>query len=195
MKQINEGAEAKIYSDKVFGEEVIVKRRLQKRYRIPEIDQELRENRTRKEAKILHTLGKAGVNAPRLIGVGRFSVYMNRVLGKLLRDVGYSPVLFKNAGRELAMMHRNNVVHGDFTPANLMVVDGKVFVIDFGLSEMTHSIEDKAIDILLMKRSIPSSYYRDFIRSYAANNSEAKRILNRLNEIEKRGRYQIRTLT
>jgi tRNA A-37 threonylcarbamoyl transferase component Bud32 len=70
----------------------------------------------------------------------------------------------------------------------------EIFVIDFGLAEATNSIEDKAVDLLLMKRSVDEKYYRRFAQSYKKECREAKVVIKRLEEMEKRGRYQARTL-
>ncbi|MCH9683404.1 MAG: protein kinase, partial [Deltaproteobacteria bacterium] len=50
---------------------------------------------------------------------------------------GFAQVLdhYVAAGRALAAAHREDIVHGDFTPANAMVSDtGRVVVLDFGLA-------------------------------------------------------------
>ena len=194
MKIINEGAEARIFSADLFGNSVIVKERQRKAYRIEQIDNELRTARTKREAKVLHEVSRLGVNAPRLLAIGKFSIYMSRVNGKLLKDSKSGSRLFLEIGRQLALIHNGNVAHGDFTPANIMLSDGKPFVIDFGLSEMTSSIEEKAIDLLLMKRSIDMEQYKAFIKSYAKHSKNSREMIARLASIERRGRYQTRTL-
>lgn len=191
---VNEGAEAKIFLTKVFGEDVLVKHRFEKRYRIKEIDAELRQTRTKKEARIMQTLARAGVSSPRVLGVGKFSIYMSIVKGKLLRDVRANAGFYAKVGEQLAIMHNNDIAHGDFTPANIIVSGKSAFVIDFGLAETTKSIEEKAIDLLLMKRSIDTKAFKSFLGAYAKVSTDSKIIIQRLASIEKRGRYQIRTL-
>ncbi|MGI0141241.1 MAG: KEOPS complex kinase/ATPase Bud32 [Candidatus Micrarchaeales archaeon] len=194
MKMIGSGAEAKVYSANLFGIEMVVKERLPKNYRIGEIDEELRETRTKREAKILYELDSLGVNAPKLLGVGRFSIYVNRIEGRLLTDDKIGHVDFGKIGEQLGLMHNGNIAHGDFTPANVMKLGSEYFVIDFGLSEITSSAEEKAIDLLLMKRAINEKCYRDFGRGYAKVSKDSKRIFERLHKIEKRGRYQARSI-
>ena len=53
-KKIGQGAEASVFLDRD-----IIKRRFEKSYRIPEIDNPLRKFRTRRESKILSTLAAA----------------------------------------------------------------------------------------------------------------------------------------
>ncbi len=194
MKIVNEGAEAKIFLTNVFGERMLIKHRFEKRYKIKEIDTEFREMRTKKEAKIMGMLKGIGVNSPEIFAAGRYSIYMGIIKGKLLKDSKVPPSFYRKMGLQLAIMHNNDIVHGDFTPANIIVSNGKVVVIDFGLADVTKSIEDKAIDLLLMKRSISKKTYANFLKAYAEKSKDSKMIVNRLADIEKRGRYQIRTL-
>jgi N6-L-threonylcarbamoyladenine synthase/protein kinase Bud32 len=87
------------------------------------------------------------------------------------------------------------VTHGDFTPANIVVGGQGICIIDFGLSDVSNSIEDKAIDLLLMKRSVSGEKYRTMESAYRKESRNSEQTILRLAEIEKRGRYQVRTLT
>jgi Kae1-associated kinase Bud32 len=194
LKLLSEGAEAKIYMQEIFGERLVVKERIKKEYREASLDEKLRLTRTRNEARILYRAFEAGVKTPRLISVGKFSIYMSYLEGKLLRDVKKSPYLLRQAGLLLAKMHKADIAHGDFTPANIIVSKNSVYVIDFGLAEISKSIEEKAIDLLLMKRSLNEKQYKVLADSYAKAYTGSSDVFRKLVEIEKRGRYQIRTL-
>ena len=200
MKKIGEGAEAKIYLTSIFGNIVLVKVRFRKKYRERALDESLRRSRTKQEAHAMIIARRAGVSVPVVIAFDKFSIYMQRLEGRLLREVlsdtnaNLPYAVFVELGRELAKMHNANIAHGDFTPANIILNNNShAFIIDFGLSEITSSIEAKALDLLLMKRSITSEQYSAFLQGYATY-SKSKEVLARLNEIEKRGRYQTRTL-
>ena len=55
LRLIAKGAEADLWFDPDWnGRRVIIKRRVEKRYRHPEIDRELRRLRTLREAEIIH---------------------------------------------------------------------------------------------------------------------------------------------
>lgn len=194
MRLFSEGAEAKMYLARMLGREIILKRREAKRYRISTLDRELRRGRTRREAKTMHRLRNAGMDVPAMFALGASSIYMERLRGRLLKDTAFKGGVFESLGSILAKMHENGVAHGDFTPANIMLCGRKIYVIDFGLSEITNSIEGRAFDLLLMKRSVPPDLYKRMEKSYAAHYNNAKRVLERLEEIEMRGRYQVRTL-
>src|SRR5271157_2175310 len=194
MRKIGEGAEARLFETTVFGKDIAVKVRQEKRYRIGELDVALRTSRTRKEARLMQKAREAGVGVPRVVALGKFSIYMEMLGGRLLKDCGARGSDYAGAGRLLAGLHNAGIAHGDFTPANVMVSGRKFQAIDFGLAEESNSAEEKAIDLLLMKRSIPGDCYENFERAYAKKAARSKETLERLAEVERRGRYQIRTL-
>lgn len=194
MKKIGEGAEAVIYSSKIYGNDIIVKSREPKKYRLKEFDIRLRRFRTKKEAKIINKAANANISVPKIIAVGETTIMMSRINGKLLKDIKITKNHMQKSGELLAKLHNSNIAHGDFTPANIISSGNDVFIIDFGLADQTSSNEDKALDVLLMKRQLSSSFYKDFIRAYSKNSKSQKEILSRLASIEERGRYQSRTL-
>ncbi|MHB1829992.1 MAG: KEOPS complex kinase/ATPase Bud32 [Candidatus Micrarchaeaceae archaeon] len=194
MKKIGEGAEAVIYSGKIYGKEVIVKYRAPKRYRVAELDTTIRKGRTRKEAMVIARAIDAGVNVPMLIGLGAYEIYMEYIRGTALKDVEATKAIMAMAGVQLGRLHNAGISHGDFTPANIITKGKNVYVIDFGLAEITESSEERALDLLLMKRQVSASLNRAFLSGYTKNSSSSRDVLRRLSEIEERGRYQIRTL-
>ncbi|MCL5008517.1 MAG: Kae1-associated serine/threonine protein kinase [Candidatus Marsarchaeota archaeon] len=183
-----------MYTAAFYGTDFIIKSREPKKYRIHELDEELRQLRTRREAKILAVLSGSGVPVPALICVGKHSIVMQRLDGKLLRDLKMGIYFYRKLGRIVRDMHSSGVAHGDLTPANIMLADRRTYIIDFGLAEITHSAEEQALDLLLMKRSISKKEFAAFLRGYSEDNKTYKRTISRLADIEKRGRYQIRTL-
>ena len=191
---IGVGAEARLYVSDMFNMEMVVKERSPKRYREGALDLKIRKNRTKTEARIMFKLSRAGVRCPRIMALGKFSIYMEKLNGTLLKDKPITNKEIAESARILSKMHSLNIAHGDFTPANLISDGNSVYVIDFGLSEVTPSDEEKAIDLLLMKRSIKVNLYRIFEKEYAKGYPESRTILNRLKEVERRGRYQVRTL-
>lgn len=195
MKVVAEGAEAVVYDTELDGIRAFMKRRIQKKYRIEAMDTRIRTKRSRNEAKIIATISKAGINAPKLIMFDGYDIYMSPVKGKKLSEMPSSGALFEKVGVMLGDIHNAGVVHGDYTPANIIVGKDGPYVIDFGLSEMTNAVEEKAFDVLLMKRSVAKASYLKFLEGYKGASSDAKEVLERLEIVEKRGRYQSRTLT
>lgn len=199
MKILAEGAEAIVYKTELDGFKVLVKRRIRKEYRIPEMDTQIRAIRSRKEAKIMATVSKAGINSPRLVLYDGYDLYMTQIVGEKLSHLmergRIEKGTFREVGEMLGALHGAGIAHGDYTPANILVSGDGPCVIDFGLSEFTGSAEEKALDILLMKRAIPKANYLEFVEGYKTSSNSAKETLKRLDAIERRGRYQTRTLT
>jgi Kae1-associated kinase Bud32 len=193
--RISNGAEANVYRSNILGIDCIVKVRQKKLYRIQFLDDQIREQRTKIEARILTLSHSYGINVPPLLLVSKYGITMGFINGKLLSEIdGNTNVYLKDAGILLGMLHNNNIAHGDFTPANIMVFNKELFIIDFGLSEIIDSVEQKALDILLMKRSISQKGFGIFISSYKKSSKAHKLIIKKLNELEMRGRYQQRSL-
>ncbi len=195
------GAEAELYKTRVLGEKAVVKKRGEKKYRVKELDEKLRRTRTRTEARILAEAKKTGVRVPAILEISEYEITMELVEGKLLReklneknDRSISRVL-SIAGSYLASLHNANIVHGDFTPANIIVSKAKPVIIDFGLGGFSREQEDKAVDLLLMKKALADKKkYSAFLHAYAKKASNAPAILKQLEEIEQRGRYVVRAM-
>ena len=199
VAKISEGAEAFVYEAQVFGLDTVIKSRIRKMYRIRDIDERIRTTRTKKEARVLSIASKAGICVPAVLLVDKYDICMERIKGEnlnlLLKSETYADKIFYQLGIYAGLMHNVGITHGDYTPANIMVdKKGKPWVIDFGLSEMTNSLEEAALDLLLMKRSISQGQFEVFIDSYKKHCKNAAEIIKRLTDIEKRGRYQTRTL-
>jgi Kae1-associated kinase Bud32 len=189
-REIARGAEARIFLASLFGEKVLIKFRDEKRYRIKELDETLRKKRTKNEARIILKASEK-VMVPKIFCVSGPEIYMEFLRGKLLRDIKNKKKYLKKVGEILTSLHGMDICHGDFTPANIIV--GRdiydIYVIDFGLAIFSKDIEDKAVDVLLMKKSLNKDEYNEFLKGY---NYEKEKILERVKEIEKRGRYFVR---
>ncbi len=200
---ISRGAEAEIRRGKWMGLEAVFKLRVRRVYMHPRLDQELREQRTRKEARLLARAHDLGASVPRLLAVLPRSglIIMEYIGGRTLRDLinmeGPVPSLIEGAGRVLGRLHRGWIAHGDPTTSNYIESDGRVYLIDFGLAEYTSSIEDLAVDVHLFRRAVESTHapYASsiidyFVKGYLSESgSIGGRVLERAEEIRLRGRY------
>lgn len=207
MKEIEsllgKGAEAEVYLCKFMGEPTVCKRRLKKAYRISILDSFLRRERTKKEACIMHEAKEAGVKCPLLkhVDLTRKEIYMECIEGTLLRETfdklekNERKRIVKEIGKCLAMLHEKGIVHGDCTTSNIILTNSReVCWIDFGLSEFTKSLEEQATDLLLFKKSVQKKDFNEFVKEYAKNKRESKKVFERLSEIESRGRYVVRAM-
>jgi len=196
MKQeLSRGAEAIIYKDKD-----IIKERVPKSYRLREIDEKLRRFRTRREGKVLNKLQNIGFPAPVLVDTDEKSVIeMDFINGTKIRDA-FSQKNFKKLaaeiGKKIALMHNAGIIHGDLTTSNMILAE-EIYFIDFGLSFFSNKVEDKAVDLHLLKQALESRHYKIwescFKSALSAYKKEAKGsddILKRLAKVEMRGRYK-----
>ena len=198
-KLIAKGAEAEVYRTSAFGTDAILKDRKPKAYRIRELDEGIRSARTRSEAKATSIADSIGVRVPNILFVKRYQLFITYIEGSQMSALmqqgrRISKGLLMQVGKYLGMLHNAGIAHGDFTPANILIDSkGEPWVIDFGLSSISDSIEEKALDLLLMKRSIDRASYAYFIEGYSSKAHACKIVLTRLSEIEKRGRYNERS--
>ena len=198
-KFLARGAEAELYVDRLLDRRVVAKRRVSKKYRIKEIDIPLRRSRTRVEASLLNSAKEVGVACPTIYEIGEFELRLSLIDGVLLRDFirksrgRGAEKLLREVGRGLAKLHARDVIHGDFTTANVMVGGGRVFFIDFGLGGFSKDLEERAIDVLLMKKSLGDERaYKSFLSGYREY-GRCSEVMKQLTEIEKRGRYVVRS--
>ena len=147
-------------------------------------------------------------------------------------------------GQEVAKLHDADIIHGDLTTSNMILVEGekipahlhsqinktdnnkqqleslstltiskrslvtksdakelisnnfKIFFIDFGLGFISNKVEDKAVDIHLLKQALEAKHFKnwqvlfeEFLKGYKTSREENK-VLERLKAVEKRGRYR-----
>ncbi|MCS7096010.1 MAG: Kae1-associated kinase Bud32 [Candidatus Bathyarchaeota archaeon] len=207
LKLIKKGAEAWIYLAEWHGREVVIKRRLPKSYRIPELDEQIRIHRTIREPQLMHEAKKAGVPTPTIyfVDVKEATIIMERVEGeqvKLLLDLIPDEEKLKicyEIGMLIGKLHRNGIIHGDLTTSNMIQnLYGKIFFIDFGLGEKTHEVEARGVDLHLMRRALNSSHFSyakecfdAIIKGYSnvLGDAAAGEVMEKIKEIERRGRY------
>ena len=171
---------------RIIGMSCLLKTRQPKRYRVRELDALLRQGRTRMEARLLHKAKVAGVRCPTVLEVTEFSITMGRLKGR-------RPIMDKvqcaEAGRMLALLHAADIMHGDFTPANLIWDGEALHVIDFGLGSISGDIEDKAMDVFTMLKAIADDAGKaKFVEGYCAYD-KARPVLSRVKDVEGRVRY------
>jgi Kae1-associated kinase Bud32 len=182
------GAEAVL----TFSETSVHKERIAKAYRHPELDEKLRKLRNRKEAKIL---AEAPVRVPKLISSDDYSITMERINGPRLRDV----LTVENAaefgsqlGSMLSLLHEKDIIHGDLTTSNILVDNGQLVLIDFGLAVHSPRREDRAVDLHVLRETLEGTHQKEknVFWTALADAYTNKEALTLLEEVETRGRYK-----
>jgi len=186
------GAEAVIIEE----DGKIIKRRIEKPYRDKRFDEWIRKKRTEREAKIIKKLSNV-VNVPKIIEVKDYEIIMEKIDAKPLKEVKIEDKEFwKSLGFLISKIHENQIIHGDLTTKNILVGKDNVYFIDFGLSFFSSKVEDKAMDLIVLKDILTLEKREDkfnlIIEGYKSKDKE--KILKRIEEIERRGRYKRKKL-
>ncbi len=189
------GAEAVV---ELFPDRVI-KTRVPKSYRIRELDERLRGERTRAEAKIMSEARRAGIPTPIVYDVRPFALVMERIAGRPMKEV-LTPALSRALGVLVGRLHRGGLIHGDLTTSNMIVKGDLIYLIDFGLSFWDGTIEARGVDVHVYYQTLVSSHEDHealmvaFAEGYRDSFPEAAEdVLRRVREIEYRGRYRTET--
>ncbi|MFT4868365.1 MAG: TP53 regulating kinase-like protein [Candidatus Nanohaloarchaea archaeon] len=103
--------------------------------------------------------------------------------------------MMKELGENVALLHSIDIIHGDLTTSNA-IADEEIYLIDFGLSFRSQRIEDRAVDIHLLKQVLESSHpevskeaWQNFLKGYSEY-EDSEKVLEQLEEVEQRGRYK-----
>jgi TP53 regulating kinase-like protein len=203
-KTIAQGAEAKIH----LTENKIVKERIVKGYRLPLLDEQIRKSRTKKEAKLLIKAKEVGVNIPAVLNADKkgipkdkYNLEIEFIDGDKLSEKlnSYKEEkqfeVMKNLGHQVAILHKHDIIHGDLTTSNAILLDDKIYIIDFGLGFISKRLEDKAVDLHLIKQALEAKHwqnhkelFRNFLEGYKWE--KAKSVCEQLKKVESRGRYR-----
>jgi len=204
---IKKGAEARLYLAEWHGRKVIVKMRFPKKYRPFELDEQIRVYRTTHESQLMHEAKLAGVPTPTifLVDISKAAITMEFIEGNQVKQLldkistEERKKLCIKLGELIGKLHGQGVIHGDLTTSNMILnADDKVFLVDFGLGEKSIELEAKGVDLHLMKRALQSTHYKfaeecfqNVIDGYSKvrGAEETTKVLEKIKQIERRGRY------
>ena len=204
-KVIYQGAEAKICRSEYMGFDVVQKRRISKSYRIKNIDERLISYRTKEEAKLIIEARNHGISVPIIYDVNLENgiITMEFLNGKKIKDIlndlndDERNRICKKIGESIAKFHNNDIIHGDITTSNMILLDDKIHFIDFGLGEKNPEIEAKGVDLHVLMEAIESTHSQyskcfDYVLEGYKNElkEDANLVIRKIEEIVKRGRYR-----
>jgi len=214
---VKQGAEARLYTGTFLGQEVVVKERFSKKYRLPELDATLTKDRHKAECRALLKCKSLGVPVPTmyLCDNKESIIVMERLttaktardcINTLLAAKGSADTISENKptledlansiGALVAKLHTGGLIHGDITTSNIMVdQQGKLYFIDFGLSFQEGVAEDKGVDLYVLERALVSTHpntehvFQTILQAYTkASGSQGPEVLKKFEEIRQRGR-------
>lgn len=206
---IKKGAEAILIREAWYGKDVVIKDRIPKAYRVSTLDLYLRRARTRQEAKLLTDARNIGVLTPFvfLVDLTNTRIVMEYIEGQQLKEAVTTMsapervTVFHSVGEIVGKLHLNNIVHGDLTTSNIILTpQNNLYFLDFGLGVTSSEIEQKGVDLHLLQRVLESTHYHvydecleAFLAGYQQSSpSEGRTVIERLWEIDSRGRYASR---
>lgn len=114
--------------------------------------------------------------------------------------------LAQQMGVTVAKMHSAGIIHGDLTTSNILVKQKEtnnlsskttflLYLIDFGLSHIDTSAEDKGVDLYVLERALTSTFssipwfFEELLTTYKTNYIEGgQEVFIKLEEIRLRGR-------
>jgi len=200
-----QGAEAKICKSKYMNFDVVQKRRITKSYRIKEIDNRLIFFRTKEEAKLMTGARNHGVSVPIIFDVDLENgiIIMEYLKGKRIKDIlndlseEERSRICKMIGENIAKFHNNDIIHGDITTSNMILLDDRIHFIDFGLGEINSEIEAKGVDLHVLMEAIESTHSQysncfDYVLDGYRKGlkGDADLVVKKVEDIVKRGRYR-----
>ena len=159
---LKKGAEGDIFLTKHENVLAILKTRKKKQYRNQILDDKIRKSRTIRESTIMSEVKGFGVKTPLIYQVNPndCTILMQQIKGNVVRDLSGRNLILacKEIGKITGTLHKNGIMHGDLTTSNFILSNGKIYTIDFGLSQRTTRIEDHAVDLRLFKEILNSAH-------------------------------------
>jgi len=187
---IKKGAEAEV----IITDNIVIKNRSVKNYRESQLDNKIRRERNKREARIMIKVAQK-VNIPKIIEYDKFSIKMEFINGEELKNKESLKGVEKRIGEQIGLLHSLGISHGDLTTSNIILKNKKIYLIDFGLANRG-KIEDFATDIKVLFECVRASHSdfskKLFFEGYNKKMSKHKEVKSRLEKVYERGRYRIK---
>ena len=206
-KLIKQGAEARVYLGEHSGKPIIIKERFSKSYRVPPLDKRLTSRRMNQEVRSIARCHKNGIRVPEVYRVDNAHkvIYMEYIqpgtvlkeyIDQVCNDRTTIQSLMTTTAATLAHLHNIDLIHGDLTTSNMIYDPEKreITLIDFGLSFVSGSIEDKGVDLYVLERAFLSTHpntewcFQQILDSYSDLANNGVEIVKKLDEVRARGR-------
>lgn len=168
-----------------------------------------------------------GIDVPNLIKADKKTncIVMEHIPGRTVKDLLFDDNVPEDEKKELtglmgvmiAKLHISDIVHGDLTTSNFMVRDDMItsasasasssslssgkrslVIIDFGLSSVSHKLEDKAVDLYVLERAFLSTHpesevlFATVLDKYLeTNKASGKQVIDHFEKVRQRGRKRV----
>lgn len=206
---IARGAEASIRRVDWLGFAAILKERDPKSYRAKALDERLRKERTRNEARLLGDARRAGVRTPLVydVDLAKGRLILEELSGPTLKELlaqhseedGPLAAPMRSFGHALGRLHSAGLSHGDLTSSNVLFPDGASGApafIDLSMGTKGGGVEELGIDLHLVEEDLKALHPKAerllelFFEGYGAGNPTGQKdVRARAQEIRGRVRY------
>ncbi|MDR7665172.1 bifunctional N(6)-L-threonylcarbamoyladenine synthase/serine/threonine protein kinase [Methanosarcina sp. Z-7115] len=194
-EMLDNGAEAVVYLEEgPEGKKVLIKERVPKAYRHKEIDEKIRTERNRTEARLLSEARRSGVSTPIIYDVEDFKLKMQYIDGVPIKYLITSEISEK-VGELIGKLHSSGIIHGDLTTSNLLLAGKRLYLLDFGLAYFDKGVEARGVDVHVLFQTFESTHrahealVEAFKKGYQSTFIDSENVLKRVEEIKKRARY------
>jgi Kae1-associated kinase Bud32 len=203
------GAEATLRRVDWWGFPALVKERDLKSYRPKALDERLRRERTRTEARLLVDARRLGVRTPLLYDIDllhhRLTIeeIPGATLKQLLEDTNLPAddlsAALRSFGAALGRLHAGGISHGDLTSSNVLFPEGArgaPAFLDLSMGSRSPGVEELGIDLHLVEEDLKALHegaerlVRVFLEGYDTGHpAGAAAVRKRAREIRGRVRY------
>ena len=207
--EVSRGAEASLRRVDWWGFPALLKERDLKAYRPKALDERIRRERTRNEARLLVDARRLGVRTPLIYDVDlvRHRLTIEELPGPTLRQILEDPsvppddvpLAVRSFGHALGLLHAGSIAHGDLTSSNVLFPEGprgSPAFLDLSMGTRSPGIEELGIDLHLVEEDLKAlsgrsdALVRAFHEGYAEGNpAGAKDVRARAKVIRGRVRY------
>ncbi|HYB78877.1 MAG TPA: KEOPS complex kinase/ATPase Bud32 [Thermoplasmata archaeon] len=207
--EVSRGAEASLRRVDWWGFPALLKVRDLKTYRPKALDERIRRERTRNEARLLVDARRLGVRTPLVYDVDlvRHRLTIEELPGPTLRQILEDPdvppddvpVAVRSFGHALGRLHAGSIAHGDLTSSNVLFPEGPrgpPAFLDLSMGTRSPGLEELGIDLHLVEEDLKAlsarsdALVRAFHEGYGAGNPDgAKDVRARAKVIRGRVRY------
>jgi Kae1-associated kinase Bud32 len=206
---VSRGAEASLRKVDWWGFPALLKQRDLKTYRPKALDDRIRRERTRNEARLLVDARRLGVRTPLIydIDLPRHRLTLEELPGPTLRQLLEDPlvppddlpVAVRAFGHALGVLHAGSIAHGDLTSSNVLFPEGArgaPAFLDLSMGTRSPGLEELGIDLHLVEEDLKAlsarsdALVRAFHEGYTDGNPVgAKDVRARAKVIRGRVRY------
>jgi len=163
-------------------EPFIIKDRIPKSYRLPQLDESIRKHRTKSETKLLEKASEI-INSPiPQPQKDKFKIKMPFIEGKKLSEhldsfsLTKQKQICKQIGESVAKLHDANIIHGDLTTSNMILTPPQTSLKKSSTLSKSQAKKSGKANFEVINPSEASVYFIDFGLGFQSHKYEDKAV-------------------